>query len=276
MMKGKMLYSFVSFIVMTVLIFSCKKDDPDDSDSNKYSIGGTVEGLIGSGLVLQNNNSDDLPISENGTFTFSTRLDDSTEYDVTIETYPEGQTCYIENGSGMVDGANVTDVNVVCQTPAITGNCSNGSIEYYHELANDYEGFHEEISVSGTVPFTCDNNGNLSGTGTVGITVSGTIITTCLESVFSGSATMNVTLTGSLANSQVIVNLDEIWYVGSPMASGTSTDICNPDTQPFNFPLVEVAISHTLTFPNIDGYIIQRPYVGAGGSGYYSWTLTIH
>ncbi len=275
MMKRKKIYSFMSFIVMAafIIIISCTKDDTND-DPQKYSIGGTVEGLIESGLVLQNNNSDDLPISENGTFTFPTALDDSSEYNVTIESFPAGQTCYIENGGGMVDGADVTDVSVVCQTP-IAGDCSNGSIVYSHDLANDYGGFHQDITVSGSVHFTCDDSGNLSGTGTLTITVNGTITNPCMLTTYSGTAPLNVILTGSYSVAQVIVHLNETWYVGSPMASGTATDTCDPDSQPFNYPLIETTIQHTLTFPTVDGHEIEQPYVGAGGSGYYSWALNI-
>src|SRR2546425_6755184 len=37
-----------------------------------FSVGGTVSGLIGTGLVLQDNGGDNLPFSANSTFTFST------------------------------------------------------------------------------------------------------------------------------------------------------------------------------------------------------------
>ena len=124
-MKRNNLYSVMSFIVTAALMFSCTKDD-NGNDPDKYSIGGTVEGMAGSGLVLQNNGGDDLTITENGNFTFPTALEDSAEYEVTIESFPAGQTCYIENESGMVNGADVTDVNVVCETAAIGGDCSGG------------------------------------------------------------------------------------------------------------------------------------------------------
>src|SRR5512140_20065 len=39
-----------------------------------YSLGGTVTGLTGTGLVLRNNGGDDLAIAANGTFTFPTPL----------------------------------------------------------------------------------------------------------------------------------------------------------------------------------------------------------
>ena len=39
-----------------------------------FSVGGSVSGLAGSGLVLRNNGGDDLPIASNGSFTFATEL----------------------------------------------------------------------------------------------------------------------------------------------------------------------------------------------------------
>ena len=38
--------------------------------NNGYTVGGTVSGLSGGGLVLQNNGGDDIAVSANGTFTF--------------------------------------------------------------------------------------------------------------------------------------------------------------------------------------------------------------
>jgi len=273
-MKRTMLYSLV-FVALaaSISLTGCKKDD---NGPQKYSIGGTVEGLIGDGLVLQNNHTDDLPIYENGPFTFPTKLEDSAKYKVTIESYPVGQTCYIENDSGTVDGADVTDVGVVCQTPAVIGSCSDGSIVYDHNLSNDYEGFHQDAIVTGTVPFTCDGGGHISGSGTVDISVSGTYTAECTEATYSGSATMNVTLDGQITDSQVIIDVDEIWYVGSPSASGTMTDTCEDESEPFDVPLPQTHIQHTLVFPNIDGYTIVQPYIGESGTGYYSWTLYIN
>ena len=81
-----------------------------------YTIGGSVSGVEGSGLVLQNNAGDDLSIDANGGFTFSTVLVDGSGYAVTVKTQPSNpnQTCSISNGSGVLAGANVTNVNVDC------------------------------------------------------------------------------------------------------------------------------------------------------------------
>jgi hypothetical protein len=79
-------------------------------------IGGTVSDLVGSGLVLQNNGSDDLPITDNGDFTFATELTPGSVYDVTVATQPTNptQTCAVQNGSGPVPAKAVTDVAVTC------------------------------------------------------------------------------------------------------------------------------------------------------------------
>lgn len=79
-----------------------------------YSVGGTVSGLTGTGLALQNNNTDTLAIAADGPFTFSTELVDTAAYAVTVSTQPTGQTCNVTNGSGAIAAADVTDVVVAC------------------------------------------------------------------------------------------------------------------------------------------------------------------
>jgi hypothetical protein len=78
-------------------------------------IGGTVSGLIGTGLVLQDNGSDNLPIAQNGSFTFLTQIPFGSNYLVTVLTQPSGpaQACIVLNGSGQVS-ADVTNIQVNC------------------------------------------------------------------------------------------------------------------------------------------------------------------
>jgi 6-phosphogluconolactonase (cycloisomerase 2 family) len=79
----------------------------------QYSIGGTVSGLSGTGLVLQDNGGDNLAVSANGSFTFATKVNSGGAYAVTVLTQPTGQTCTVTNGSGTAM-ANVTNVTVTC------------------------------------------------------------------------------------------------------------------------------------------------------------------
>ena len=83
----------------------------------KFTVGGTVIGLSGPGLVLGNNGGDDLTVASSGSFTFATPLaSGSGPYSITVLSQPSGQTCGVSNGSGIVGGTNVTSVAVSCIT----------------------------------------------------------------------------------------------------------------------------------------------------------------
>ncbi|MGB8494964.1 MAG: kelch repeat-containing protein [Candidatus Acidiferrum sp.] len=89
-----------------------------------YTIGGTVTGLVGTGLILQNTGAEQLPISAtngNQAFTFKNPVPTGFAYTVTIFAQPTGpaQTCVVtpSTASGTAT-ANVTSVVVTC--PAVT------------------------------------------------------------------------------------------------------------------------------------------------------------
>lgn len=84
-----------------------------------YTVGGSVSGLTGGALVLQNNGRDDLSVSSNGGFTFGTALAGGVAYAVTVRTQPSGQNCTVRNGSGTVGSANVGTVDVSCGAAAL-------------------------------------------------------------------------------------------------------------------------------------------------------------
>jgi hypothetical protein len=80
-----------------------------------YSVGGTVSGLTGTGLALQNNGGDTFAVAAAATaFTFATELPDLATYAVTVSTQPTGQICSVTNGSGTIATADVADVGVAC------------------------------------------------------------------------------------------------------------------------------------------------------------------
>lgn len=86
--------------------------------TDRFTIGGTVSGLAGTGLVLQNNAGDDATVNANGTFSFATPIADLAGYAVTVKTQPSNkwQTCTVSNASGTVAAAPVTNVAVACTT----------------------------------------------------------------------------------------------------------------------------------------------------------------
>lgn len=85
-----------------------------------FTIGGTVDGLQGSGLVLTNLGTA-LPVSGNGTFTFPGTASAGQPYEVAVATQPTNpdQVCTVQDGKGTVSNANLTDIAVHCTTPAI-------------------------------------------------------------------------------------------------------------------------------------------------------------
>jgi len=106
--------SGVCLLALALMLASCKKPN-----NQTYSVGGTVSGLAGTGLMLQNNGGDNLALSSNGGFTFSSKLKKNETYSVTVPTQPSGQSCSVANSTGTVS-ANVTNIAVTCVTSAFT------------------------------------------------------------------------------------------------------------------------------------------------------------
>jgi len=88
--------------------------------TGQFAIRGTVAGLTGAGLVLQNNGGNDLPVSADGPFTFANRLVDGATYTVTVRTQPAGQSCVVRNPTGKIQGADASNVEVSCVSDAFT------------------------------------------------------------------------------------------------------------------------------------------------------------
>ena len=90
--------------------------------TNTYTVGGTVSGLSGTGLVLQDNGGDNLAVTANGAFTFPTKVASGGAYAVTVHTQPSSpaQTCTVTSGAGTVTNANVVNVSVACTTTTTT------------------------------------------------------------------------------------------------------------------------------------------------------------
>lgn len=79
-----------------------------------FMVGGSVTGLTGSGLVLQNNGTDNLSIAAHATsFQFATALAFGASSTVTVQSQPVGQICSVSNGSSIVNG-DVTNVAIFC------------------------------------------------------------------------------------------------------------------------------------------------------------------
>ena len=203
-----------------------------------YTVGGTVSGLTGTGLVLQNNNASDLAVAANGAFTFATPVAVGASYSVTVKTQPSGQTCSVGNGSGTSTGANVTNVTVTCSTNTYTvGGTASGLIRLGLVLQNN-NASDLAVAANGAFTFATPVAAGASYSVTVKTQPSGQ---TC--SVGNGSGTSaganvtNVTVTCSISKQfAYVVNsasnnvsaytinatTGELTAIGSPVAAGTN------------------------------------------------------
>ncbi|HVH46558.1 MAG TPA: hypothetical protein VM925_29660, partial [Labilithrix sp.] len=109
-----------------------------------FTVGGSVSGLAGAGLQLRINDSENVAINVNdGTYAFPTALPSGTRYDVVVDADPTNrwQTCTVANGSGVVDDANVANVDISCSNKPFTvsGTISDLTASGM-ELTNTYSG----------------------------------------------------------------------------------------------------------------------------------------
>ena len=92
-----------------------------------FTVGGSISGLAGSGLILQDNGGDNLTVPANATsFTFKTPVLAGATYAVTVLTQPANQTCTVSMGSGPVVASNITTVSIACVTSYLIGGSISG------------------------------------------------------------------------------------------------------------------------------------------------------
>ena len=134
----------------------------------KYTVGGTLTGLLGQGLVLEDNSGNSLSLASNGAFVFSGSVGNSAAYSVTVATQPSNpaQTCTVHNGSGTIDKANVTNVIVSCtQAGRLAYVANQGSNDLSVYSINSSTGYLTPVrftfAATGTTPvsLTIDPNG---------------------------------------------------------------------------------------------------------------------
>ena len=81
--------------------------------ANVFPVGGTITGLTGTGLRL-NNGSDQLTVVAGATtFTMPTRVADGAVFGVTVLSQPAGQTCTVAGGTGVLDSTATSGTGVL-------------------------------------------------------------------------------------------------------------------------------------------------------------------
>ena len=126
MRRGVSILGSILSVVLCGVLAACGTTSGGGSttpptSSTTYTIGGTVSGLSGTGLILQNNGGNNLTVSATGGFTFTTAIARGGTYNVTVLSQPSSpaQNCAVTNGSGTAS-ANITSVQVTCTAATFT------------------------------------------------------------------------------------------------------------------------------------------------------------
>jgi hypothetical protein len=224
-----------------------------------HSIGGTLIGLTGNASVQILNGADALPISSNGSFTLPTAVGSGGNYSVTVGTPTSDQSCDVQNGSGTVASANVTNVLVYC-----TYNVSAATVHNtYTTVAAGFD------TVVNATPFildmvsatTFDGTGDTSATSTVN--ANGTVLTNQQATGTYSVTTTNAipSLTNNIGGVSGIEGANGDAIAGVGLASGTPPSIAigvlpnaSATTKSINGNYTLVDISAQLSTGNIYGY----------------------
>lgn len=92
---------------------------PTSAADELHVVRGAVQGLDAVGLVLENNGRDDIALSKDGIFVFARPLASRAAYAVTVAQQPNGETCMVHGGTGVIDSSDVADISVLCAPNAI-------------------------------------------------------------------------------------------------------------------------------------------------------------
>ncbi len=210
-------------VALPLLLSSCGSSYSAPPAPTTYTIGGTVSGLTGSGLVLQDNGGNNLSVTASGSFTFTTAVASGGAYAVTVLTQPSNpaQNCVVTGGSGTAS-ANVANVQVTCTlvtatTFTIGGTLTNLAASSGGVVLQDNGGDNLTLTTNGAFTF----HTSVATSGAYAVTVltqPSAPAQTCSVANGTGSASANVT--------NIAVNCGHnewAWMSGSKVSGQTGT-----------------------------------------------------
>ena len=114
-MKKETLHNiFIETLLISFLI-SCGGSSPSGQPPiPTYSISGVINGMDNIRSIGLSLNSENLSVSQNGSFSFNQQLIEGNAYEVDIEREPARQDCTIVNEAGVVGQNNVSDIEISC------------------------------------------------------------------------------------------------------------------------------------------------------------------
>jgi len=178
--------------------------------TNTYSVGGTVTGLNGSGLVLRNNGGNNLAVNANGAFTFSAPVVSGGNYLVSVLTQPTAprQRCTVANAGGTVLAANITNVAITCVNVYSIGGTVHG-LDVAGLVLRNSGGDDLTVNANGTFEFATPVV--LGGVYSVAVVAGTPAFPRHVCQVVNGTGTVNSN--ADVTNVQVNCEADRLAYV---------------------------------------------------------------
>ena len=120
MHKGTLQNIFLKTLLFFFLL-SCGGSSPSGQPPvPTYSISGVINGMDNIRSIGLSLNSENLSVSQNGSFSFNQQLIEGNAYEVDIEREPARQDCTIANEAGVVGQNNVNGIEINCSNDAST------------------------------------------------------------------------------------------------------------------------------------------------------------
>ena len=208
-------------LAMLSLLAACGGgSDLMSAAAETHTVSGTVSGLRQSslGLKVQISSGETIPSLSDGTFTFPTALLVGTSYVVTIVQQPINphQTCVVNNGSGVVGNADITNIAIVCPYDAT------------HTIGGTVSGL-----VIGTTLSLAYHGGNLSAPVPLSITANGAFTFADVQTSAISGVDYGVQVSSQPVNpAQSCVVSNGTGTIGSADVSNVNI-VCGPATGSF-------------------------------------------
>ena len=131
MLKGTLKNIFIESLLIFFLLSCGGLSSPGQPPAPSYSIGGTINGMDNIRSIGLSLDSENLSVSQNGSFFFNRQLGEGDAYEVDIEREPARQDCTIANEAGVVGQNNVNGIEINCSNDEST---SLFSLDRLHKI----------------------------------------------------------------------------------------------------------------------------------------------
>jgi hypothetical protein len=218
-----------------------------------YTIGGSISGLTGTGLVLTDTINGGTPNSLTVTagstkFTFSTSVPSGDSYAVAVQTQPTNpaQTCAVTGGTGTAS-ANVTTVSIACTTNAVTATIggtlsglapnasvilednggdaltltANGAFTFKTAVTGPTDAYAVTVETQPTSPLQICTVANGSGTASANVT---NVTVTCVLAYTIGGNLTGLVGTGFILEDTVTMGSTQLFTEQLPITLGSGNN----------------------------------------------------